>query len=126
MIIIAVILSAALKEEFFAMKQISTIPISNYDVKQLLGCGDYGAVYLCAINMNGFEKDIAVKVIFNDSKSTSSVLSKYGQEFVILSQLPFHMNVVAMWHNFPNRPTEKMIDLLPTNKKELVQQYNKK
>lgn len=83
-------------------------------------------MFLCSVNLPTTQttKKVAVKLIFNNSNSTNTVLSKYENEYVLLTNLEFHMNIISVWHHFAGKPTDAMVNLLPESAKTVISKYN--
>jgi len=106
------------------MKEVSDA--SHFSVEKVLGHGSAGAVLLCKFNVVGTltnkEIKVAVKILFNFGNSTNTIKNKFETERIILTELPFHTNIIQILHHFVAPPTEQMIDLLPEHlKKDMIQ-----
>jgi len=95
--------------------KMTTLNISEFQFKNLLGVGTNGVVYRVAKNICGKEKQFALKFVFDfNPKGDTQIRNKYKHECDVLSKIPLHANVIHSLGNFVNRLTQEYISPLST------------
>src|SRR3990167_9979953 len=104
----------------FKQKQVGNI--RNFQDLQLISKIAHGCeavVFNCSALHLGISS-VALKILFNLGIDTSKVPTSFANEFAILKELPFHPNIIPIWKEFLDRPTQPFIDLFPPDLKPYV------
>src|SRR3990167_6606125 len=104
----------------FKQKQVGKI--RNFQDLQLISKIAHGCdavVFNCSALHLGISS-VALKILFNLGIDTSKVPASFANEFAILKELPFHPNIIPIWKEFLDRPTQPFIDLFPPDLKPYV------
>ena len=108
--------------QLWKFKQKQVAKISNFKDLQLISKIAHGCdavVFNCSALHLGIPS-VALKILFNLGIDTSQVPTSFANEFAILKQLPFYPNIIPIWQEFLDRPTQPFIDLFPPDLKPFV------
>ena len=111
-----------MKMQLWKFKQNQVQKINNFLDLQLISKIAHGCdavVFNCSALHLGISS-VALKILFNFGINTSRVSASFANEFAILKELPFHPNIIPIWKEFHDRPTQPFIDLFPPDLKPLV------
>ena len=84
-----------------------------------IGTGCDAVVFNCSAEHLGIPS-VALKILFNLGINTSRVRSSFANEYEILRSLPCHINIIPIWKDFQDRPSQEFINLFPPQLKEFV------
>ena len=101
----------------FKQKQVGNI--GNFQDLQLISKIAHGCdavVFNCSALDLGIPS-VALKILFNLGIDTTKVPTSFANEFAILKELPFHPNIIPIWKEFLDRPTQPFFDLFPPDLK---------
>ena len=102
---------------------------SDYDIHKVIGSGQNGLVVAASCRREGVpdrNKLYAVKLLFNFTHEyTSVVRNAFENEWLILSRLLPHENVVRFWAQFISPITESFSTLLPPATREHCKKKNR-
>ena len=104
----------------FKQKQVGNI--GNFQDLQLISKIAHGCdavVFNCSALDLGIPS-VALKILFNFGIDTTKVPTSFAKEYAILKELPFHPNIIPIWKEFLDRPTQPFIDLFPPDLKPYV------
>ena len=98
-------------------QQIKSLNELQFISKIAHGCD--AVVFNCSASQLGIPS-VALKILFNLGINTSRLQVSFSNEYEILRSLPFHINIVPIWSDFQDRPTQQFIDQFPPDLKDLV------
>lgn len=111
------------------LNALSASRASDYDIQQELGTGQNGLVVAAKCRRDGLpdkEKLYAVKLLFNFTHEyTSVVRNAFENEWLILSRLLPHENVVRFWAQFISVIPDCFARLLPPETREHCKKKNR-
>ena len=91
---------------------------------QLVACGDNGAVFEARCTKKGVLRDrtFALKAVFNTGATNTegAGFRQYEREFVVLSELPRHRNVMQFYTRFTRPVPPQWLDRLPKNVRDVL------
>ncbi len=100
----------------------------DFTVIKLLGIGKHGLVVKATFKREGVlsqKKFYAVKLLFNFTHEYSSVISnKFENEWLIMSRLLPHPNIVRYWSQFISSISHSFIPHIPNEIRQLVTKNN--
>ena len=103
---------------------------TDFNVIKLLGVGQHGMVVQAKCQRLGIpnpNKTYAVKLLFNFTHEYSSVMSnQYENEWLILSRLLPHPNIIRYWCQFISPVPESFLPHMPEAVREQVHKRNSK
>ena len=96
---------------------LSKAKANDFSIQHHVGSGQNGLVVAAKCNLKGLQdpnKLYAVKLLFNFTHEYSSVVSNsYENEWLLLSRLLPHDNIVRFWTQFISTIPEEFVKLLP-------------
>jgi len=96
--------------------------LENYRVIEHISSGFEGSVFNCQCDLFLNNKiqttQVAIKMLFNDGRSTGSFTERHENEYQILKSIS-HNNIVNIFTYFNDKPTEVMISMLPEEIKKI-------
>ena len=107
-------------------KKLKNAKAEDFTVTKLLGAGKHGLVVKAKLNTSesssSNDKTYAVKLLFNFTHEYTSVISnKFENEWLVLSRLLPHPNIVRYWSQFVSPISQSFIPHIPNDiKKEVV------
>ena len=100
----------------------------DFTVSHLLGTGQHGMVIAATCKRLGLpnpKKLYAVKLLFNFTHEYTSVLSnQYENEWLILSRLLPHPNIIRYWSQFISSIPDEFLEYMPIEMQKLVDRVN--
>ena len=109
-----------------AGKKLKNAKAEDFTVTKLLGVGKHGLVVKAKLNTSesssSNDKTYAVKLLFNFTHEYTSVISnKFENEWLVLSRLLPHPNIVRYWSQFVSPISQSFIPHIPNDiRKEVV------
>lgn len=117
------------KMEIAELSALSSSRAADFEIQQVLGTGQNGLVVSAKCHRMGLpdkQKLYAVKLLFNFTHEyTSVVRNAYENEWLILSRLMPHENIVRFWSQFISPIPEAFAALLPAHVKKHATRRNK-
>jgi len=115
--------------EVAELSALSSSKAADYDIERVLGAGQNGLVVSARCARTGLpdrRKLYAVKLLFNFTHEyTSVVRNAYENEWLILSRLLPHDNIVRFWSQFISPIPESFGGLLPDHVKKHATRRNR-
>ena len=99
------------------VQQINRVEDLQFISKIAHGC--YSVVFYCSASHLGVPA-VALKILYNFGIKTSDVHNFFSSEYEILKQLPLHINIIPIWKDFQDRPTQQFIEQFPPSLLEHV------
>ena len=97
---------------------------NDFEIHHLVGMGQNGMVVAATCTCRGLpdpDKLYAVKLLFNFTQEYTSVTrNSYENEWLVLSRLLPHENIVRFWAQFISAISPSFVDLLPPDIKKLA------
>lgn len=111
------------------LNALSSSRASDYAIQEVLGSGQNGLVVAARCQRNGLPtpaKLYAVKLLFNFTHEyTSVVRNAYENEWLILSRLLPHENIVRFWAQFISVIPDSFAQLLPPETRQHCRKKNR-
>ncbi len=115
--------------ELAELSALSASKAADFEIQRVLGAGQNGLVVSAKCTRTGLpdkQKLYAVKLLFNFTHEyTSVVRNAYENEWLILSRLLPHENVVRFWSQFISPIPETFAGLLPDHVKKHATRKNR-
>lgn len=101
--------------------------IKEYKIKEVLGQGCNGIVFLAEVNVRGVCDVVALKMILNLGLSTNTLRNEYENEFVMLDSVlnDINKNVMFMIGQFISQPTDEMICYASPTVQDILKTQNR-
>lgn len=126
---LVVVLEVKGEMEIAELSALSSSRASDFDIQRVLGTGQNGLVVSARCHRSGLpdrQKRYAVKLLFNFTHEyTSVVRNTYENEWLILSRLLPHENIVRFWSQFISPIPETFSALLPGHVRKHSTRRNK-
>lgn len=115
--------------EVVELSALNASKASDYDIHQVVGSGQNGLVVAARCRREGLPspgKLYAVKLLFNFTHEyTSVVRNAYENEWLVLSRLLPHENIVRFWSQFISVIPDSFAKLLPPATREHCRRKNR-